>query len=187
MSPSPRNSPSSRLPIFVSLLLLALLLSFRPVSAHGGDALLQLANAPAGPFRLSVWTYPPVLRPGAVHFTVSVMGAASSILTPDTAVVIQATPNDEHMAPVTSQAILEPESRLYEADLVIQGTGRYQVAVQVSDSGRQGQATFDIEVVSATGFKWLLMILTGQAGLFALWLGKEGIRTWGLDRWFSQK
>lgn len=171
----------------VALLLLALLLSARPAAAHGDDAVLQLANEPAGPFRLSVWTYPAVLRAGAVHFTVSVLDAVGSPLAPNTAVVIQAAPYDEQMATVSAQAILLPAISFYEADLLIQGSGSYLVTVQVADGiGRQGQATFDIEVVSATGFRWLLLILTAQAGLFALWLAKEGIRTWGSGRRFSQ-
>jgi hypothetical protein len=41
-------------------------------------------------------------------------------------------------------------------------------------------------VVSATGFKVLIVALIGQAGLFAVWLGKEGIRTWGVDRIFRK-
>lgn len=172
-------------PLFL-LYVLVLLLAFRPVAAHSEDAVLQLANAPAGPFILNAWTYPALLRTGAIHFSVSTLEAAGGKPVPTAAVFVQATPRDEHGHAVlaTGLAVLEPTSQLHEVDLVIQTPGYYQVTVQAADaSGRQGQATFEIEVVSATAYKVLIVVLSVQAGLFTLWLGKEGIRTWGLDRW----
>jgi hypothetical protein len=172
----------------IILVLLVLLLSFRPAAAHSEDAVLRLSNASAGPFTLNVWTYPSLLRPGSIHFSVSVFEAGSGEPVP-VSVYVRATPLGEHnhAEPASSLAVLDLESWLYETNLLIQEPGPYQVTVQTTDAdGRQGEAAFEIKVVSATGFKVLIVALIGQAGLFAVWLGKEGIRTWGVDRIFRK-
>lgn len=172
------------------LLLLTLAQTVVPAAAHSEDAILQVANVLAGPFTLSVWTYPALPRAGTIHFSVLVLDTATGQPLRDPTVLIEAKPNDSHIhaAAVQNHTYLEPISLFQEADLPLLTPGPYQVTVQVTDeNGAQGQTAFNLEIVSATGYKWLVIILLGQAVLFALWLLKEGVRTWGLDRLFSKR
>lgn len=172
------------------LLLLTFCQTFVPAAAHSEDAVLQVANTPAGPFTLSIWTYPALLRAGTIHFSVLVVDTATGQPIPDAAVLITAQRNDahNHTAAVQSHTFLDPISLFQETDLPLLSPGPYQVTVQVTDhNGAQGQTVFPLEIVSATGYKWLVIILLGQAVLFGLWLAKEGVKTWGLDRWFGRR
>jgi len=182
------NQPRDhRIPSAVSLFLLflVLLLSVQPVAAHGDGAVLRLAGAPAGPFTLNVWTYPGYLVPGTVHFSVAVLEAASGSPLPATAVFIQATPLEEENSTtqISSRATLEYQTLLHEGYLDMQEPGRYQVTVQVAASTeQQGQVTFEIEIVSGTGFKLMIILFMGATGIIAIWFAREGLRTWGIER-----
>lgn len=192
---SARSGGRTRSPFFnclaaALLLFLALIQTVGPAAAHSEDAILQIANVPAGPFTLSVWTYPALPRAGTIHFSVLVLDTTTGQPLLDPTVLIEAKPNDSHIhaAAVQNSTYFEPVSRFQEADLPLLTPGPYQVTVQVIDkNGAQGQAVFNLEIVSAAGYKWLIIILLGQAVLFALWLLKEGVRTWGLDRLFGRR
>lgn len=151
--------------------------------------MLRLANSLAGPFTLSVWTYPALLRAGTIHFSVLALEATTGQPVVNPTVLIEAVAGDTHThsAPITAYTYLDPISRYQEANLALLTPGQYEITVQVTGKdGQQGQTIFALEIVSATGFKWLIILLMGQAGLFALWLAKEGIRTWGIDRYLKR-
>lgn len=174
-------------PFSFFLFFLAVLLSVRPVAAHGDGAILRLSNAPAGPFLLDVWTYPGYLIPGTVHFTVAVLEADSGEPMPATAVFVQVTPfGEQHnpIAPANGRASLDFQTLHHESYLQIQEPGRYQVTVQVAASSeQQGEVTFDIEVVSGTGLKVMIVSFLGVTGVVGVWFAREGLRTWGIERW----
>lgn len=178
-------------PFSLILLFLAFLLSVRPAAAHGEGAILRLSNAPAGPFMLDVWTYPDYLIPGTVHFSVSVLEAASGEPMPATAVFVHVTPLEEQhhpTAPVNGRATLDFQTLLHESYLDIQEPGRYQVTVQVAASSeQQGQATFDIQVVSGTGLKVMIVSFLGITGVISVWFVREGLKTWGIERWIRRR
>ncbi|MFZ0547731.1 MAG: hypothetical protein WAM60_19950 [Candidatus Promineifilaceae bacterium] len=178
-------------PLSLLLLLLAILLVVRPASAHGGDgAILRLSNTQAGPFNLNVWTYPSLLLPGTVHFSVSVLDNDSGDPMPATAVLVQVTPLDEEnqTAPINSRAMLDFQSLLHETYLDIPQPGRYQVTVQVAASTeQQGTATFEIKVVSGTGYRLMIIGFMGITIVSTVWLAREGLRTWGIERWFRRQ
>jgi hypothetical protein len=174
-------------PFSFFLLFLAFLLSVRPVAAHGDGAVLRLSNAPAGPFVLDVWTYPGYLIPGTVHFSVSVLEAASGEPMPATAVFVEVTPlGEQHhpIAPVNGRATLDFQTLFHESYLDIQEPGRYEVTVQAAASAeQQGEVTFEIEVASGTGLKVMIVSFLGVTGIIGVWFVREGLRTWGIERW----
>jgi hypothetical protein len=129
----------------------------RPAQAHGGGT-LQLANAAAGPYRVSAWTEPEPPRAGTLHLSMAVSaprpGAAEAEagdVVLDAAVRVQVQPLDGAGQTLTAQASRQDSANkfLYEADMELPAAGRWRVEVQVEGPAGAGVAGFDLQVMPA--------------------------------------
>ncbi|MEW5986049.1 MAG: hypothetical protein AB1791_05410 [Chloroflexota bacterium] len=171
-------------------LLVALTLVTRPAAAHTGeDAQLQVLNAPAGPYSVTVWSYPGRLYAGAIHFTVAVADTKDGRPVLGSNVKLEITPVQGPGSPIVVEALNGPANPaassdpsaafLYEADTKLMEKGDYNIRVLVNNRATGlGAADFQVEVVSATAYKWVVSVLFVQAMATAVWLVKEGITTW---------
>ena len=153
-----------------------------PVSAHSEDAVIQISDASVGPYLVSVWMFPGVLRVGNSHFTVAVSEAEGEAVS-DAQVKIRLDRMDATAPSTISRATAVGDNALstqYEADLQVPDAGQYQVTVLVEDSsGQGGEVSFESEAFSATGFQFIITILLILSFLFGGWLLKEGFKVWG--------
>lgn len=152
------------------ILFFVLLLLVAPVAlAHGGGT-LQLENAPAGPYVVSVWASPHPPQVGAYHVTVSVArpgdggGAGEPVLGAD--VAVRLTPQGAGEA-LTARASNEAADNklFYEADVELPAPGVYDVAVAVAGPDGRGETAFAIAVEEGGGVNWGLI---GTAALVVL-------------------
>lgn len=168
------------------LLVLGIFLWVYPVVAHSEDGVLQVANAPVGNYYLSVWTYPGMLRAGGIHFMVAVVDAVTQEVTTDTAVSVYVHSADQNTLVASAQGAVGLHTHhpaFYGTDVIIKTPGRYQVTLQVGNpAGQQEELTFEIEVVSATFLKGLIAALAIPTAGIMVWVFKESLRTWGIDR-----
>ena len=147
------------------------------LSAHGGGT-PQITDAPAGPFRLFVWTNPDPWRTGAeVHVTVAVTevdGAGQTTPVTDAVVTVRLYNDGQPAQEVTLAATPLPAAAgFYEADGLVPGAGRWQVEVQITGSAGVGAGSFTQEVQPGdSSINWLvwgggalaLVALVGFAG-----------------------
>ncbi|MFQ5576214.1 MAG: FixH family protein [Anaerolineae bacterium] len=152
---------------------LAVLAAAQPVWAHGGGA-PQLVNAPAGPYRVSVWTQPDPLRAGEVHFTVAVTDPAAGAPILDAGVTVTLTPLSGSGAAISSPAThREAVNKIfYETDFELPAAGRWQVVVAVDGPRGRGQTDFEVDALPAAANRWrwwagglLAALLTGAVGV----------------------
>jgi hypothetical protein len=154
------------------------------VHAHGGahdESATPLAKRPVGPYWLTVTTSPARLQVGAVHFAVLVQYGRSHRPLVTAQVEIEATPLDAAGPALIGRATLSAARPLYNADLTFAHSGRYQIAVYVRHADEMTHmTTFVATIYPITFFKWLTLILVGQAAAAALWLLREAMMVW---RW----
>ena len=171
---------------------LALLMGLvaQPALAHTEDAVVQLSLEPVGPYAMTVWTYPGIMRAGSVHYTVAVLDTAVAQSLNNATVTITATPLEGEGEVVSGQALQGVDKEnpaFYELDLVLAEKGAYRIDVRLEDqSGQNWVKNFQVEVISATFMKWLILVLLVQAVAFGLWLLCESVQTWGLRRLFAK-
>ena len=143
-----------------ALCLIAAALLFRPVSAHT-EGKMQLSAEPAGPFKMTVFTSPDPAVPGDIHFAsyIFLVDDLSPVLDADVLVSVQR--SDGEGTPVTKLATLgDAENKLlFESIIDISEPGIFTVRIGVThDEIGQGEASFELEVVSEGGFNWLYVI-----------------------------
>ncbi len=167
---------------FSLLILVALSDHVPPAWAHGGGA-LQLSNAAAGPYLVSVWTQPDTLRVGALHITVAVSHpapdsgntAGEPVLGAVIRVVAQPLPEGGNGAPIevlaTSDAALN--KLYYEADFEVTQTGTWRFLIEVTGPDGSGTTSFEKEVRPAVTVGW--PVWAGIIGVIVLagWLAQS--------------
>lgn len=174
------------------LIALALVLGLNTgvVWAHGGgDA--RLTNVEAGPYWVSVWTQPDPLRVGGAHVTVSVAEPGASETGHREAgppvlngtVEVRFEPLDRAGEPLASLATHEGAEikLLYEADVELPETGRWQVVIAVEGPQGAGSTRFEVQVEPAAAVNWTWV--GGGLGLVALvavWIAQR-FRTQGAE------
>lgn len=129
----------------------------RPVSAHGGGALL-LSSAPAGPYQVTVWVAPPQARVGPVHVSVAVSDADGLNILTDVQVMVEAVHLAGAADPQTAAASTENSTNkfTYEADMALTEAGRYQMTVMVNGAAGAGDASFELDVKPASQAQWFV-------------------------------
>lgn len=143
------------------------------VYAHGGGE-IQIAFAPVGPYKMTLWLNPPNPQAGQVmHITVGVAAP------PNDAPMLDATVEIEISDATSGELILTTEATtaasinrlFYETDFTIAEPGSYRVNTTVSASDGAGSAEFMLEVAPASTTNWLLIGLGGLGFIFliALW------------------
>ncbi|GAB4152687.1 MAG: hypothetical protein Fur0021_17700 [Candidatus Promineifilaceae bacterium] len=172
----------------ISLLLLAILCEYAPPArAHGGGA-LQVSNAAAGPYLVSVWTQSDTLRPGPLHVTIAVSqpapdggsnAAGEPVLGAVVRVVAQPLPaNGAKVMPIetlaTSAAALN--KLYYEADFEVAQAGMWRFLIEVSGPDGSGSLSFEQEVLPAVKVGW--PVWASILGVLALagWLAQSRAR-----------
>lgn len=159
-----------------------------PALAHTEEALVQLSQAPVGPYRATVWTYPGMMRAGTIHFTVSLLDTAVAQPLNNATVIIEATPLAGPGAAISGQAVQGVDDAnpfFYETDLLLKESGSYQVKLILqASSGRVYTQSFQVEVIPATSLKFVTALLLAQMVAFAAWFFKESLQTWGLNKPF---
>lgn len=127
------------------------------VFAHS-DGVMQLASAPAGPYKLTVWTWPDPPTPGELHVAIALVKAedASPILDADVNVMLVSSSGDvEHSDAATTE---DSENKfLYEVVMDVPSSDTYDITININDN-HEAAVTFQLEVGPERGFNWLLLI-----------------------------
>jgi hypothetical protein len=155
-----------RLLVVLAALAVLLLPGAYPAAAHGGGT-PQLANAQAGPYRLSAWTQPDPIRAGEMHLTLAVTGpppagardGESGDWVLDAAVRVRVEPVDAPGETLEAVATREDAANklFYEADLELPAEGRWRVIVAVEGPAGAGTAAFEIAALAPSplaGINW---------------------------------
>lgn len=134
----------------------------RPVSAHTAGK-MQLSAAPAGPYKMTVWTSPEPATLDELHVALAVVLAEDASPVLDAEVIVQLIPTDGSPALVEPATTEDSENKfLYEAIFEPPGPGLYQVDLQVTGiDGSTGNASFDLEIVDDSGLNLLYLIPAG--------------------------
>jgi len=155
----------------------------RSAYAHGGGV-VQVADAPAGPYLVTIWTSPTTARAGrALHLTVAINEVLDGIPSPvlDADVSIELVPVDADASTVTAQATSSQSVNklLYETDMTVSESGRYTVRVIVAGPAGGGMTSFLIVVEPERPLDWLVLALVVLGLFIALLLlrSRESLRT----------
>jgi hypothetical protein len=140
------------------------------LAAHGGG-IVHLTATPTGPYLLTVWVSPSVVRAGqTIHVSAAVEMDGEPVL--DAEVLVNLTHTDpgnsiQSSAATTDQSV---NKLLYEADLLVSEPGTYVVNIVVAGSEGAGESAFSIEVKpEADNNLWLIglsIIVVISVGLF---------------------
>ena len=132
-----------------------------PTVAHGGGT-LQLSDALAGPYRLTVWSSPEPVRMGELHVTVGV-GDTNGLSVLDASVLVIITPPNGSGKPFSDDATTSQSANKfnYEVDFVLTSPGIHEITVEVRGVEGEGIGRFDIEVLPLKVHEWNRVILIG--------------------------
>ena len=161
--------------------ILLLLFSVQPLAAHGGDRMLQLSDVAAGPFRLTVWTSPSILRTGEIHVETAVI-AENGVPMKDSLVYVELTPLGwvGQTYQTYARAAVEPNAFIQEAAFKLDKPGAYQVTITAMDQAdRIGRTQFEVEVIDiSTPVKAGIYGLLLASLVAAVWICKQGLVIW---------
>ena len=175
---------TSRRTITFLLLILFLTLGIvSPVMAHGDGEKLEISYVPIGPYKISAWSLPGVLRTGEVHFATAVVDDNLEPVT-DCDIKIQLTPLDENGSPLLLQTRAPIPETLFRHEIEedIYEPGRYQVTVLLTDpKGNEGQTSFEVEIIEIPLYiKIPLFASMAFVAVVGLMLVQKGIVLFGL-------
>jgi hypothetical protein len=151
---------SSILIVCTALILMAILAG--RVEAHTAGK-MQLSAAPAGPYKMTVWTSPEPATLDELHVALAVVLAEDASPVLDADVIVQLVPADGSPALKEPATTEDSENKfLYEAIFDPPNPGFYQVDIQVTGSdGDTGDASFELEIVDNSGLNLLYIIPVG--------------------------
>lgn len=148
-----------------------------PVGAHTAGK-MQLSAAPAGPYKMTVWTSPEPATLDELHIALAVVLAEDASPVLDAEVLVQLIPADGSLVLEEPATTEDSENKfLYEAIFEPATPGLYQVDIQVSGiDGATGDASFDLEIVGDSGLNLLYLIPAGLglAAVFLLFFALRG-------------
>lgn len=121
--------------------------------AHGGG-MQQLANAPAGPYQVFVWTNPDPWRVGATHTTVALtqpLGDGKDATVSGAKIVISMAPKANPAATQRVEAVegSGAQAGFYEADGTASEVGLWQVMIEITGPQGPGTTSFELMVEPA--------------------------------------
>ena len=168
--------------LFSTLIIIVILLIWvLPVQAHGGGV-LQVANEPAGPYKVSVWTSPsPVENGRPIHITIGVAGGSEDEPILDAEVSVQAASRDTNQTIAATATTEQATNKLfYEADFTLPEQGIYDIQVQVAGTEGEGVVVFEVEALPPGNNSWWMMGFIGLGivmsfVLFRLWEGQTAV------------
>lgn len=148
-----------------------------PVGAHTAGK-MQLSAAPAGPYKMTVWTSPEPATLDELHIALAVVLAEDASPVLDAEVLVQLIPADGSLVLEEPATTEDSENKfLYEAIFEPATPGLYQVDIQISGiDGATGNASFDLEIVGDSGLNLLYLIPAGLglAAVFLLFFALRG-------------
>ncbi|HCB48063.1 MAG TPA: hypothetical protein DEP47_00715 [Chloroflexi bacterium] len=148
-----------------------------PVGAHTAGK-MQLSAAPAGPYKMTVWTSPEPATLDELHIALAVVLAEDASPVLDAEVLVQLIPADGSLVLEEPATTEDSENKfLYEAIFEPATPGLYQVDIQVSGTdGATGNTSFDLEIVDDSGLNLLYLIPVGLglAAVFLLFFALRG-------------
>ena len=169
------KSYRSRIPLFLTLLLVFAALSpVTPTLAHGGGT-PQLVKEPAGAYAMYVWTNPDPARVGTFHISVALVQPDTDVPVLNAAVQVTASPQSGQPLTVAATHANATVKTYYEADLQLAETGPLQVTVTYQDGDASGSAGFETQVeqagmnVQRIGLGVALLVIGGGI----LWMGRR--------------
>ena len=133
--------------------------------AHGGGE-IQLANAPIGPYKMTVWLNPPQPQAGkTMHITVGLAAPPNDAPVLDATMQVQITRADTQQIVVTTPATTEQSTNklFYETDFAVAEVGEYEATILVDAPAGGGSGAFPITVIPAQTTNWLLIGLVALA------------------------
>lgn len=182
LSTSHREGSIRRLLVQTTLMLAFLLtLTVQAASAHGQDRTLQLSNATAGPFQVTVWTAPGLLRTGEIHVETAVIGADGA---PKRDLLVQVDVSSLDGGAEALRAIAYPAAETngvtQEAAFMLRQAGNYEVSITLLDAdGTSGQISFPVKVVRiARSVRLGIHGLMIGSILASVWMLREGVKIW---------
>lgn len=145
---------------FAILILFVVLLNNSLARAHT-EGPMQLAAAPAGPYKITVWTSPDPARVGEIHIALAVTAAEDASPVLDAEVLVTLTLDDAKKQISVPATIDNSENKfLYEAIADVRQDGIYEVALLITgNDGAIGEASFEFEVESASRISWYLIAM----------------------------
>ncbi len=153
--------------------------------AHTEDAIVQLSQVPVGPYEMTIWAYPGIMRAGSIHYTVLVIDAANAEPLDNATILIEAIPLSGQGDVVSANAVQGSDGAnpsFYETDLALKEEGTYQIKIVVQDPSEQVYSQqFQIEVVSITSLKIILSVFSILTVIIIVWFVIESLQTWGLN------
>lgn len=163
-----------------------LILLFGPVSpifAHGDGEKLEISRVPIGPYHISAWSLPGILRTGEIHLAAAVVDSNFDPVT-DCDIKFQLTPLDSTGKNILLQTRAPIADTLFrhEIEEEIHQAGRYEVTVFLTDpQGNEGQTSFEVEIIEIPLYiKIPIFGAMGFVGLVGLMLAKKGVVLFGL-------
>lgn len=141
--------------------------------AHGGTPVIT--DQEAGPYKVTIWIQPsPPLRVGLAHLSIAVADATTGELVTDVAVSVEAQPPRRDAAPVSIETT--PDGPFYDADLVLEGAGDWEVTVLMEGPLGTGQTTLPVAVQPGGLPRWLIPALAALAltVVFLAWTVMRG-------------
>jgi len=152
-----------------------------PVDAHGGGV-LQAANEPAGPYKVSVWTSPSPFENGRpVHITIGIAGGTEDEPVLDATVQVIATSRNTNQT-ISAKATTEQSTNklFYEADFTLPEQGIYDIQIQVVGAAGEGAIVFEVEALPpGNSSGWMLgfigLGIVMSFILFRLWEGQTAV------------
>lgn len=167
---SPKTAMTRLSPSMVIVVVLLILASIPDLTSAHTEGKMQLASAPAGPYKVTVWTSPEPARVGELHVAMAVVQAEDAAPVLDAKVLVKLQPVAGAGPALTSSATNDDATNkfLYEAILEPAEVGMYEVMVAVSGAGGEsGEVSFELDLGPAEGFD-LLYLIPIALGLAAL-------------------
>lgn len=166
-------------------LFLLLIIPTKLAMAHTEDAVVQLSQVPVGPYEMTVWAYPGIMRAGSIHYTVFITDVANAEPLDNATILIEATPLSGRGDVVSANAVQGSDGAnpsFYETDLALKEEGIYQIRIVVQDLSEQMYTQqFQIEVVSIASLKIILSVFSIITVVIIVWFVIESLQTWGLN------
>ncbi len=149
------------------------MLAAQTVLANGGT--VQVSNAAAGPYQLSVFTSPSPIRVGTVDVSVLVQRAESTEVVDGVAVAVQVEPAGGQVGGGTYEATRERATNklFYAADVSLPAEGRWRMRVAADGPDGSGSVAFEVEATreAAPGSPLLMAGIVAAPALLVLgWL-----------------
>jgi len=143
-----------------------LLVLVMPVAAQANGGLLQMADAVAGPYRLTVFTNPSPIEVGSADVSVSVTGgkldaSGTYPIVANALITVHWTPlNHSGTAGSDTATHDKATNKIFYATTIKPDTkGAWQVTLVVQSAAGRGAASFDTDVAAAPGSVLLLNII----------------------------